>query len=170
MVTLNDLPLIKSDNNVVSPSFYIYSPITRELNDKQESSETVTGSESILIVDDDDIQRLVSSILLKKQGYKVSTAESGEEAVEFFHKNSCDLVILDMVMPGGIDGAETYRQILEISSPQKAIVLSGFSGTDRVLKAQSLGAGAFVQKPLTRKAIATAVRTELDRAREVVTS
>jgi DNA-binding NarL/FixJ family response regulator len=75
-----------------------------------------------------------------------------------------------MLMPGGIDGAETYRQILEVNPVQKAIILSGFSESDRVLEAQKLGAGAFVRKPITKQVIAAAVRTELNRKVEVVLS
>ena len=73
-------------------------------------------------------------------------------------------------MPGGIDGTETYRQILEVCPHQKAILLSGFSESDRVLAAQKLGVGAFVKKPVTKQVIAAAVRTELDRYVEVSTS
>ncbi|RKX20712.1 MAG: hypothetical protein DRP51_05320 [Candidatus Zixiibacteriota bacterium] len=144
-------------------SFYIYFPITRKSLDSRDSDETRGGSEAILVVDDDDVQRKVATELLKKLGYNVGTVESGEKAIEFLRENSPDLVILDMVMPGGIDGAETYQRILEISPNQKAIILSGFSESDRVLKAQKLGAGAFVRKPVTGQVIATAVRAELDR-------
>jgi len=144
-------------------SFYIYFPITRKSLDSRDSDETRGGSEAILVVDDDDVQRKVATELLKKLGYNVGTVESGEKAIEFLRENSPDLVILDMVMPGGIDGAETYQRILEISPNQKAIILSGFSESNRVLKAQKLGAGAFVRKPVTGQVIATAVRAELDR-------
>ncbi len=144
-------------------SFYIYIPITRQLSD-QTDSETITGgNEKILVVDDDDVQRLVSYRLLKKLGYDVSTVGSGEKALEFLRESRRDLIILDMVMPGGIDGTETYRQIIEISPGQKAIILSGFSESNRVLEIQKLGAGAFIKKPIMIKEIAAAVRTELER-------
>jgi DNA-binding NtrC family response regulator len=151
-------------------SFYIYFPITREDAGGDESEHLAGGTGTVLIVDDDDIQREVSSQLLKRLGYKVSSLESGEKAIEFLRENPQDLLILDMLMPDGIDGAETYRRILDISPSQKAIIVSGFSGSDRVFEAQKLGAGAFVQKPLTTKAIAAAVRTELDRQVEVPVS
>ncbi|MCK4372918.1 MAG: PAS domain S-box protein, partial [candidate division Zixibacteria bacterium] len=147
-------------------SFYLYFPVTRESTGEEASELLTGGTEKILVVDDDDIQREVSTQLLKKLGYKVSSVESGEKAIEFLGANEQDLVILDMVMPGGIDGAETYRRILEISPHQKAIILSGFSESDRVFEAQELGAGAFVRKPITRESIAAAIRTELDRAGE----
>ncbi len=151
-------------------SFYIYFPVTREDAGKEKSERLAGGAETILIVDDDETQREVTSRLLKKLGYQVSSVESGEKAIEFLRENPQDLVILDMVMPGGIDGAETYRRILEINSRQKSIILSGFSESDRVFEAQKLGAGAFVRKPVTKNVIAAAVRTELDRQVDVVAS
>ena len=144
-------------------SFYLYFPITCKSSDEDHSNETTGGSETILVVDDDDMQRDVSVQLLKKLGYEVNSVESGEKAIEFLRESPQDLLMLDMVMPGGIDGAETYRQVLEINPAQKAIILSGFSESDRVREAKELGAGAFVKKPVTKQAIAAAVRTELNR-------
>ncbi|MGB9596190.1 MAG: response regulator transcription factor, partial [Candidatus Poribacteria bacterium] len=71
-----------------------------------------------------------------------------------------DLVILDMIMDPGIDGCETYQKIIEIR-PTKAIIVSGYSETDRVKKAQELGAGQFIQKPYTLRNIGLAVYAEL---------
>lgn len=144
-------------------SFYLYFPTTREDLGAVDVESLAAGTETILVVDDDDIQREVSSQLLTKLGYKVSTVESGERAIGFLKEKSQNLIILDMVMPGGFDGAETYRRILDICPQQKAIILSGFSESERVLKAQNMGAGAFVKKPVTMSIIAAAVRTELDR-------
>ncbi len=144
-------------------SFYLYFPVTREDVTEEEVERMMGGTEAVLVVDDDAVQREVSLQLLTKLGYKVSTVESGEQAVEFLRDNPQDLVVLDMVMPGGIDGTETYRQFTEFSPGQRAIILSGFSESDRVLEAQKLGAGTFVRKPVTRKALAAAVRAELSR-------
>jgi PAS domain S-box-containing protein len=151
-------------------SFYLYFPVTRKDAGEDKSEHLTGGTETILIVDDDDIQREVSSQLLTKLGYRVSSVESGESAIEFLRENPRDLVILDMVMPGGIDGAETYRRILEISPRQKAIIVSGLSGSERVFDAQKLGTGAFVRKPVTKRAIAAAVRTTLDRQVDISAS
>lgn len=147
----------------VGTSFYLYFPITKEKIEKINSEKLNIGTEKILVVDDDDIQREVSTQLLKKLGYKVNAVTSGEQAVEFLKENPQDIVILDMVMSPGIDGTETYRQILETNSQQKAIIVSGFSESDRVFEAQKLGVGAFVKKPFTKSTIAAAVRAELDR-------
>ena len=144
-------------------SFYLYFPIAGADARDGECSEPAGGKETVLVVDDDEIQRRVTAQLLSKLGYKVTCVESGERALEVLRGNVQDLVILDMAMSGGIDGAETYRRILEFSPHQKAIILSGFSDSSRVLAAQKLGAGAFVRKPVAMHVIAAAVREELDR-------
>jgi two-component system cell cycle sensor histidine kinase/response regulator CckA len=63
----------------------------------------------------------------------------------------------------GIDGLETYQRILEINQRQKAILVSGFSQTERVNEAQKLGAGAYVKKPYFMEKIGAAIRDELYR-------
>ena len=144
-------------------SFFIYFPICREKIEEAPSSDVKGGLETILIVDDDEMQQEVSSIILKKLGYNVVVVDSGERAIEYLRENSVDLLVLDMIMPGGIDGTETFRQAKEINSDQRAIIVSGFSETDRALEAQNLGVGSFIKKPLTKEIIARAVRTELDK-------
>ncbi|MBD3331719.1 response regulator, partial [candidate division GN15 bacterium] len=144
-------------------SFYLYFPVTREVVEDVEMSQSVSGTERVLVVDDDRVQREVCRRLLEKLGYQVFVVECGEDAIDAAQAHDPDLLVLDMVMPDGIDGTETYRRIRELRPDQKAIVLSGYSETGRVLEAQKMGAGAFVRKPLTKATLASAVRTELDR-------
>ena len=66
-------------------------------------------------------------------------------------------------MPDGMDGVETYRKALEINPSQKAIIVSGYAETDRIDTALKLGAGVFLRKPLTLKALAIAARKELNK-------
>ena len=68
-----------------------------------------------------------------------------------------------MILDPGIDGLDTYRKIVETHPMQKAIIVSGFSETDRVLEAQALGAGAYVRKPYILEKLGVAVRKELAR-------
>jgi two-component system, cell cycle sensor histidine kinase and response regulator CckA len=91
-------------------------------------------------------------------GYRIDC----ETAVEFLRNNSVDILVLDMIMDPGIDGLETYKRILELRHRQKAIIVSGFSETERVKEAQRLGAGAYVKKPFLLEKIGLAVRNELD--------
>jgi two-component system cell cycle sensor histidine kinase/response regulator CckA len=71
-----------------------------------------------------------------------------------------------MIMPPGMNGLETYRQILTIAPDQKAIIASGYAETERVHEAQQLGAGSYIKKPYTLEKIGLAVRSELDREAE----
>lgn len=144
-------------------TFYLYFPIALDARDENEQIPITGGSENILVVDDDEIQRQVTSRLLMKMGYDVSVAKSGNKAIELVRENSYDLILLDMIMPPGIDGVETFKLIKAIKPEQKAIIVSGFSESEQVMKAKYMGAGAFVKKPLTKKTLMTAVRKELDK-------
>jgi len=66
-------------------------------------------------------------------------------------------------MDPGIDGLDTYKMVLEINPKQKAIIVSGFSETDRVNQAQALGAGTYVKKPYVLERLGLAIRRELDK-------
>jgi len=96
-------------------------------------------------------------------GYSVTSVSSGEEVVDYLKSNSADLLVLDMIMDPGIDGLETYKRILEFHPRQKALIVSGFSETERVKEAQILGAGAYLKKPFLLEKIGLAVRDELDK-------
>jgi len=87
--------------------------------------------------------------LLTKLGYVPDAVASGEEAIEYVKENSVDLIVLDMVMPKGINGRETYQQIIKIRPGQKAIIASGYAKTKEVDIAQELGAGKYIKKPYT---------------------
>ncbi len=147
--------------------FIIYLPATRQgpTQDKlPRHFEDYKGKgESILVVDDVPEQREIASRILGKLGYSVITTESGEDAVEYMKHHSCDLLVSDMIMDPGIDGLETYRQICELHPGQKAIIVSGFSESNKVREAQRLGVGSFVKKPYLLETIGIAVRAELDK-------
>jgi CheY-like chemotaxis protein len=145
----------------------LYFPVTREvLADTPPPQgamldEYYGDGEQILVVDDVAEQRDIASEILGRLNYTVTTVESGEKAVDYLQSNATDLVILDMIMEPGMDGAQTYKEILKHHPGQKAIIVSGFSETARVKKAQSLGAGAYVKKPYLFASLGQAVRTEL---------
>jgi len=125
------------------------------------------NGEKILVVDDVHEQREVASKILEALGYKVCAVDSGEAAVEHLKAQAADLIILDMIMHSGmLDGLETYRRIIKTHPGQKAIITSGYSETQRVKQAQSLGAGQYVRKPYTLEKIGTAVKKELISARK----
>ncbi|OGR58688.1 MAG: hypothetical protein A3J80_00270, partial [Desulfobacula sp. RIFOXYB2_FULL_45_6] len=117
--------------------------------------------ETILVIDDVHEQRRIARDSLKMLGYKPFTVPSGERAVLFLKKRAVDLIILDMKMEPGMDGLDTYRQILKFLPNQKAVIASGFSENDRVREALKLGAGRYIKKPYTIKKLAHAIKEEL---------
>jgi two-component system cell cycle sensor histidine kinase/response regulator CckA len=119
------------------------------------------GGETILIVDDIDAQRVIASDILTELGYTVTTVSSGEMATSRLTTQPFDLVILDMLMPPGMDGLATYEEILKILPGQKAIIASGFAETERVKKALDLGVGQFIRKPYTIDDVGNAVKQVL---------
>ncbi|MBU1627699.1 PAS domain S-box protein, partial [bacterium] len=149
-------------------TFTLYFPVTREelsAGDIAVSiSEYMGKGESILVVDDVKGQRDLAEEMLKKLNYSVKSVSSGEEAVTYLKEHKADLLVLDMIMDPGMDGLDTYRSILGIYPKQKAIIVSGFSESDRVKAAQALGAGAYVRKPYVIEKLGLAVKKKLDRA------
>jgi CheY-like chemotaxis protein len=120
--------------------------------------------EYILVVDDIQEQRDLASEMLRKLKYNVTSVSCGEEAVEYLQTGGADIIVLDMIMDPGMDGLDTYRKILEIHPRQKAVIVSGFSETDRVSHARELGAGTYIKKPYVLEILGMAVRKELDRS------
>lgn len=150
-------------------TFELYFPATgKEVSIKKKSlildREKIKGNgEKILVVDDEKDQRDLVSMLLTKLGYSVDSVMNGEKAIEYTRTNPVDLIVLDMIMEPGIDGLDTYREIIKQCPGTKAVIVSGFTETERVKEALKLGAGEFVRKPYTLNAIGTAVRNELDK-------
>ena len=146
--------------------FDLYFPVTRQAMTAEAESQPLErfqgAGESVLVIDDIKEQRDLAEFMLKRLGYRVDTVASGQEAVDFLRSRSVDILVLDMIMDPDMDGLDTYRQILEIHSDQKAIIASGFSESERVLEAQRLGAGKYIKKPYRLEQIGQALREQLD--------
>ena len=115
----------------------------------------------ILVVDDVAEQREVGVALLEALGYKAHAVPSGEAALEFMENQSVDLLLLDMVMEPGIDGLETFRRARQIRPDQRAVIASGYTKSDRVMKALELGASSFLPKPYRLQQLANIVAEAL---------
>ena len=147
--------------------FELYFPTTREQvvdEGEQASLEDYLGhGEKVLVVDDEEKQREIASGILTRLGYNAEAVSSGEEAIEFVKENPLDLIVIDMVMPKGINGRETYEEIIKIRPDQKAIIASGYAKTKEVDLAQKLGAGKYIKKPYTLAKVGLAVKEELEK-------
>jgi len=145
--------------------FTLYFPVIRESLPKIEKKvwQHFRGNgQFVLVVDDMEEQRVLATEILILLGYRVDIASSGEEAVEKCRTKKPDLLLLDMIMPGGMDGHETYSAICALYPNQKAAIASGYSDSANVTKAQELGAGIYIQKPYTVMSLAKAVHKELN--------
>ncbi|WP_457576520.1 CHASE2 domain-containing protein [Desulfomarina sp.] len=143
----------------------LYFPATDQVipsGKKELILEDHTGTGTLLVVDDIEDQLEIATNMLSRLGYHVHTASSGKEALEIIKKEEIDLVILDMIMPSGLDGLETYREIIRIHPGQKAIITSGFSESERVRELQQLGAGKYLAKPYTLEQLCIAISEALD--------
>lgn len=145
--------------------FSLYFPITREaipVNPREIQIDDFLGyGEKILVIDDISEQRDIAAKILSRLGYFVITASSGTEGIDYLGQHPVNLVVIDMIMEPGLDGLETYMEILKLNPKQKAIIISGYSETDRVKKAQSLGAVEYVKKPYTIQTLGNAVKRGL---------
>ncbi len=141
--------------------FELYFPATRDELGKPLASDSLDdfrgSGQAILLVDDSGEQRELAKAMLDQLGYRTSTATSGEEALQLLAGQQFSLLILDMIMGAGLDGLDTYRQVLALNPGQKAIIVSGYAATDRVQQAMQLGVRRFVKKPYTLRRLAEAV-------------
>lgn len=154
---------VRSDAN--GTTFTVYLPAGFEAMQEADSLEGMkdySGTEKILLVDDEPLQRYLGSRYLSTLGYSVKALGSGEEAVAYLKKYQADLLILDMIMAPGISGLETYKRVLEIVPEQDAILVSGFSPDEAVREAYDLGLRGFVPKPYSITQLARSVREALD--------
>jgi CheY-like chemotaxis protein len=119
------------------------------------------GSEHIMVVDDEKNLLHIWKDILKYFGYRVTTAVSGEEALEIFTELEPDLVILDMNMPG-MGGAECLELLMHVNPSAKVIVSSGYREDVEVERAFGLGARGFLGKPFTVDALLAEIRRILD--------
>lgn len=127
----------------------------------EKQSLAIGHGENVLVVDDDEQQRMIATSMLTRLGYAPRAVASGEEAVAFMKGNTIDLVLLDMIMPPGMGGRETYEEILTLHPGQKALLTSGFSPGDEVHRAIERGASGFLRKPYTVHQLAAAISDAL---------
>ena len=146
-------------------TFNIYLPASdREVVKEEPATATITrGSETILLVDDENIVMEVSRELLESMGYIVHVAGSGQEALSIYmeKRDEIDLVILDMIMPG-ISGGETFDRLREINPEINVLLSSGYRITGQAQEILDRGCNGFLQKPFHPDNLSRKVREMLD--------
>ena len=129
------------------------------------TAETVGGSETIVLVDDNEDLCSIGSQFLADSGYRVLTANSGEQAVGLYRDQGgdIDLVVMDLSMPG-MGGYKALKAILEIDPRAKIIISSGYAINGSVKECLQAGAAGYVAKPFRKDELVALVRRVLDRA------
>jgi two-component system, cell cycle sensor histidine kinase and response regulator CckA len=146
-------------------TFNIYLPASEKQTEeiKAAPNEVLKGSESILLIDDQDSIIDVGTAMLNTLGYTVFSANDGMKGLEIYknNKDKINLVILDMIMPV-MSGSEIYDALKEINPKIKVILSSGYSMEEKALHILERGCNGFIQKPFNVSDLSRKIREILD--------
>jgi len=147
-------------------TFTMYIPCSETYLSQEAAPEDLVlkGSETVLIVDDEDIVLDVGVEILKTLGYQVLSANSGQEALEIYENRSQDIamVILDMIMPE-MSGGKVFDEIRTLNPDVKVLLASGYSMNGQAAAILERGCNGFIQKPYTIKALSEKLREILEK-------
>jgi PAS domain S-box-containing protein len=154
-------------------TFFIYLPTSAKkiapLVTRREMP--LPGKGKVLIMDDEEIIRLVTGNMLSHVGYRVTLATNGEEAVDAYRKgmengDPFDIVILDLTVRGGMGGGDAIRRLLEIDPGVRAIVSSGYSRDPMMLNHAQYGFSGVLPKPYKVQELFDAIRSAMTKRDE----
>jgi CheY-like chemotaxis protein len=149
-------------------TFKVYLPIDEASAESSKVKSVRTalprGTETVMVVEDEEIMRNLACRILQSQGYSVLQARNGEEALVTYegHQSVIHLILTDVVMPK-MGGRQMYDRLRETQPDLKVLFMSGYTD-DAVIRHGVLEADTnFIEKPFTYAALAGAVRDVLDR-------
>jgi two-component system, NtrC family, response regulator HydG len=119
-------------------------------------------TQTVLVVDDDDSNRLTMDRILTREGYAVRHASSGREAMESFRAEPPDLILTDLKMPG-MSGIDLLRAARKVDGDVEVIVMTAYGTVETAVEAMKEGAYDFVSKPLKRIELVTCLRKALEK-------
>jgi two-component system cell cycle sensor histidine kinase/response regulator CckA len=135
-------------------AFHIYLPVSSEgpPSQTERHAEIVPGRGKILVMDDEELVRNAMGGMIRHLGYEVHFANDGADAVRRYREaresgSPFDLVIMDLMVPGGMGGREALRKVLEIDPRAKAVAASGYSGDSAMAEWEKHGFCGVVVKP-----------------------
>jgi DNA-binding NtrC family response regulator len=146
-------------------TFNIYLPLSDKAVQQEKPIEDglVTGSETVLFVDDEEMILSVGQAMLKKMGYHVIIANGGRQALDIVKRSAdeIDLVILDLIMPD-LNGGKTFNGI-KASHPRLPVLLSsGYAIDGQAQEIMKNGCNGFMQKPFNIYELSRKIREILD--------
>ncbi len=121
-------------------------------------------TETVLLVDDEEIVIGVGKKMLEKLGFSVLTAKNGKEALDVYKNNQddIDLVVLDIIMPD-MGAAETYDGLQAINPAIKVLLSSGYGADQQTREILDRGCNGFIQKPFNLKGLSGKIGEILDK-------
>jgi CheY-like chemotaxis protein len=125
------------------------------------TSVPALGNETVLLVEDEEAVRKLECKTLEARGYRVLEAADGGEAVEIAERESVDLLLTDMVLPG-MGGGEIAVRVREIHPRVKVLYTSGYTDDAIVRRGLMERGAAFLEKPFTPNRLARKIREVLD--------
>jgi len=147
-------------------TFNIYLPASEKeiIEEKGLVKDLLKGSETVFLVDDEDLVIDVVERFLDKIGYNAIIARSGREAIETYEKNKdqIDMVILDLIMPD-IGGGEAYDSLKEINPDIRVLLSSGYNINGHAQEILDRGCNGFIQKPFDLNDLSKILREILDK-------
>jgi DNA-binding NtrC family response regulator len=129
-----------------------------------ENGSVQKGTETILVIDDEESVLVGIEFMLVKLGYTVHSADNGQKAIEIFKSRwqEIDLVILDLVMPQML-GTEVFDKLREIDPECRVLMASGYSSEEDAQALIEKGCLGYLQKPFNIDRLSTRIREILDR-------
>jgi PAS domain S-box-containing protein len=143
--------------------FTLFFPATEmEIIETKQDEVEIRGHATVLVVDDESNIRTLMCQILESLGYHTISAVDGKQAVDLYqqHKETIDLVLLDMIMPN-MAGSETYYALKDITPNIKVLLLSGFSEDHRAKELIEAGAAGFIQKPFRKHELSKVINDTL---------
>ncbi|RLC05447.1 MAG: hybrid sensor histidine kinase/response regulator [Deltaproteobacteria bacterium] len=150
-------------------SFHICLPASKNIQVKEIKEESPSfeqmqkGSETVLLVDDEEDIINVGKNFLEKLGYKPMIARNGLEAVEIFrlYKDDISLIVLDLIMPK-MNGKQAFAEIKNIQEDAKILISTGYAVDEKIEGFLNKGCHGFIQKPFSMNTFARTLRQILD--------
>jgi two-component system response regulator PilR (NtrC family) len=118
----------------------------------------------IHVIDDEPVIHDVLAQLLTSEGYEVEISSTGEEALEKFAPQSCDVVLLDLLMPG-MDGIEVLQKIKKIDPGAAVIIITAYGSVETAIAAMKIGALDYIQKPFKHDELLRTIERAVERRR-----
>jgi len=146
-------------------TFNIYLPASYKkfTQEKELTLKIIKGTETILLVDDEEMIIEVNQEILKALGYNPMIARSGKKAIEIYKNNidKINMVIMDMIIPG-MSGKEVYDGLKNIDPKIKVLLSSGYNISGQAAEILERGCNGFIQKPFKLRELSVKIREVLD--------